>query len=117
MIRSSKVRLIMLAVVAFSVYAFAIGAPDEEAQSLVTIREAPEHVVIYTLHRGTYDGTGPTIGRLFALLGSNGLAPSSRAPPSSAIRNAITTMALNRIALPLPTRCRGSVVSVSIMIV
>jgi len=75
MIHSTKVRLIMLAVAAFSAYAFAIGAPDEEARSLVTIREAPEHVVIYTLHRGPYDGTGPTIGRLFALLGSKGLAP------------------------------------------
>ena len=75
MIRISKAVRIVLAIVAFSAYALAVGKPSADVEPLVTIREAPEHVVLYTLYRGPYDGVGAAIGRLYALLGSKGLTP------------------------------------------
>ncbi len=42
----------------------------------VSIRKVEEQVVLYTLHRGSYEKSGIAIGKLFALAGEKGIQPA-----------------------------------------
>ena len=53
--------------------------------SEVSVRKVEEHVVVYTIYRGSYDGLGMAIGKLFGVIGKNKLRPAG--PPSYAFLN------------------------------
>ena len=51
------------------------GKSLTEEISGIAIRQIEEEVVLYTIHRGSYDKIGPVIGRLYALAGKKGISP------------------------------------------
>jgi len=53
----------------------AISAKSATQESDISIRKAKEEVVLYTIHRGSYDKIGPVIGNLYALAGKKGISP------------------------------------------
>jgi len=66
--------LCALLTVAVIAVAYASAQPGEGGLEC-TIRNVPEQVVLYTLHRGPYDAVGPPIGKLFGLAGQKGVMP------------------------------------------
>lgn len=56
--------------------AASFGRARSQEQAEVSLREVGPEVVLYTLHRGPYQGVGPAIGKLFALVGQKGLMPA-----------------------------------------
>ena len=64
-----KTLLLVLAVICTTITAMRLFAKSSGAENHITIRNTPEQVVFYTIHRGSYDKIGQTIGRLFALAG------------------------------------------------
>ncbi len=65
------------ALVALTAMAVAyVSAQSDEGQLKCSVRDVPEQVVLYTLHRGSYDAVGPTIGKLFGQVGQKGIMPS-----------------------------------------
>lgn len=65
--------LLIMALIAISVVG--ISAESTADQSAFTVRKAEKQVVLYTIHRGSYDKVGETIGKLFALASQKGIAP------------------------------------------
>lgn len=63
--------VIGLAAITF-IKAFAESATDKPE---FAIRKLEPQVVLYTIHRGSYEKTGVTIGKLFALAGQKGISP------------------------------------------
>jgi len=66
--------VVMGAALVVGVCAVEIFAQSDMKMSFST-RKADEQVVLYTLHRGSYDKVGPAIGKLFALAAEKGIAP------------------------------------------
>jgi effector-binding domain-containing protein len=54
----------------------AISAKSTSDKTPIVIRDVYRQVVLYTIYRGSYDKTGATIGKLFALAGSKKISPS-----------------------------------------
>lgn len=52
-----------------------VSAQPGEGQLQCSVRDVPEQVVLYTLHRGPYGAVGPPIGKLFGLAGQKGITP------------------------------------------
>lgn len=74
----SKLRmsLLLLLVVGLAVVsAAAISTKSGTSKSAISIRKAEKQVVLYTIHRGSYDKVGAAIGKLFALAGRKGITP------------------------------------------
>ncbi|MCK4888224.1 MAG: GyrI-like domain-containing protein [Planctomycetes bacterium] len=67
------VALIVICLAAASTVA--ISAKSATQESDIFIRKAKEEVVLYTIHRGSYDKIGPVIGNLYALAGKKGISP------------------------------------------
>jgi effector-binding domain-containing protein len=57
------------------VSAAVISAKPPAEKPAFSIRKVEKQVVLYTIYRGSYDRTGPAVGRLFALAGRKGLRP------------------------------------------
>jgi len=68
--------LLLLGIGLAAVSASAISAKSAESKSAIAIREVEKQVVLYTIHRGNYNKTGPVIGKLFALAGRKGIKPA-----------------------------------------
>lgn len=74
----SKVRVwlvLSLAICLMFVSAVRIFAESPADKPGISIRKVDEQVVLYTIHRGSYDKIGSAIGNLFALAGKKGIAP------------------------------------------
>lgn len=55
------------------------SAKTPAKESGISIRNVKEEVVLYTIHRGSYDKIGPVIGNLYALAGRKGISPRGSA--------------------------------------
>ena len=64
-----------LAIVLAGACVLSARAESATEEKEFSIRKADEQVILYTLHRGSYDGAGQAIGRLFALAGQKGMIP------------------------------------------
>jgi len=72
----SKMWILSLLTVAVIIVAGAeIFAESDTTKAAFEIRKVPEQVVLYTIHRGSYDKSGMAIGKLYALAGQKGLRP------------------------------------------
>jgi len=74
----SKVKvwsLLFLAIGLMVVCAGAISMKSSSDKPSFVIRKVDKQVVLYTIHRGSYDKTGMAIGKLFALAGRKGISP------------------------------------------
>jgi effector-binding domain-containing protein len=58
-----------------AISAVEIAAESTTGQPVFTIRKVEKQVVLYTIHRGSYDKVGMAIGKLFALAGQKGITP------------------------------------------
>ena len=65
--------LLALGMVLTAVTTVGILAKSTMDEGAFTIRKVEEQVVLYTIHRGSYDKGGVTIGGLFALAGQKGI--------------------------------------------
>jgi effector-binding domain-containing protein len=73
------VTLIVLMIAAHS------RAESETRADLVSVRQHPAQIVLYTVHRGSYEGAGHATGELFATAGRKGVMP--RGPATFAYLN------------------------------
>ena len=74
-----KVWTLLLLTIGFMVISVVeIFAKPSTAKSDFTIRKVKQRVVLYTIHRGSYDKMGAGIGKLFALAGEKGITPRGR---------------------------------------
>ena len=74
----SKVKVSSLLAVSVALIAattVGIRAESTAKEGGFTIRKVEEQVVLYTIHRGSYDKAGVAIGRLFALAAQKGITP------------------------------------------
>jgi effector-binding domain-containing protein len=84
--RKLKVWFVLLLAAALSVLGIAeISTKPAAPVPPFTIGKVEPQVVLYTLHRGSYDKTGATVGKLFALAGQKSITP--RGPLSYAYLN------------------------------
>ncbi len=66
----------VLAILTTAIALFAQSADKPAAyQSEISVRELPARTVLYTIVRGHYKNTGPSIGKLFAVASKNGIRP------------------------------------------
>ncbi len=77
-------------------------AAAEAGQPAVTIRKAPEQVVLYTLYRGPYDGVGPVIGKLMMQAGQKGIAPQGNISFAYLNNPGLTTKEHNLVEIRVP---------------
>lgn len=79
----SKVKMwfmLLLLVIGLAAVSVAeISAKQAVDKPAFVIRKVEQQVVLYTIYRGSYDKTGPAIGKLFALAGKKGIAPRGSA--------------------------------------
>ena len=84
--------------------AIGTAAKESAGKEVVVIRQMKEQVVLYTIHRGSYDQIGPSVGGLFALAGQKGLMPP-RGPVTYAYLNNPTLVSsehwLTEIRIPV----------------
>ncbi|UCG60152.1 MAG: GyrI-like domain-containing protein [Phycisphaerales bacterium] len=74
--RMARIWLVLLTIpVVMFVGIIQLRAKEANEQTF-SIREADEQVVLYTIHRGSYEMAGRAIGKLFALAGQKGMRPS-----------------------------------------
>jgi len=79
MMSKVKVWTLLLLTVGFMVISVVgIFAKPSTAKSDFTIRKVEQRVVLYTIHRGSYDKMGAGVGKLFALAGEKGITPRGR---------------------------------------
>ncbi|MHC4193449.1 MAG: GyrI-like domain-containing protein [Planctomycetota bacterium] len=102
----SKLRtwlLLLAAVAVLAAGASKVVVEPAADQEDLAIRQVGEQVVLYTLYRGSYDKTGQTIGKLYALAGRKGIAPGG--PMSCAYLNNPTLVSsehwLTEIRIPV----------------
>ncbi len=79
----SKVKILSLLLISV-VCLMAVGIVEVWAKSPAdksgfVIRKAKEEVVLYTIHRGSYNKVGPVIGKLYGLAGKTGIRPRGSA--------------------------------------
>jgi effector-binding domain-containing protein len=70
-----KVWFVLLLLVCLTITAVRICAESPKDQSAFTIREVEPQVVLYTIHRGSYEQAGKAIGKLYELAGRKGIPP------------------------------------------
>jgi effector-binding domain-containing protein len=70
-----KMSLLLLTICLIFVGAAQISAKSAGCKNDFAIRKVEEQVVLYTIHRGSYDKMGPAIGKLFGLAGSKAIRP------------------------------------------
>jgi len=70
--RKVKALLLSMTVCLMVVSTAKIFAESEEDK--LSVRQLKEEVVLYTIHRGSYDRIGPLIGKLHALAGKKGIS-------------------------------------------
>ncbi len=74
----SKVKtscLFLAAAILMAVSVVETLAESATQKSAFSIRKVEEQVVLYTIHRGSYDKSANAIGKLFALAGQKGIRP------------------------------------------
>jgi len=78
----SKLRMSLLFLVVGLIIVSLAQIPAQSAggKSAFAIRKVEKQVVLYTICRGSYDKTGPAVGKLFALAGQKRIRP--RGPAS-----------------------------------
>lgn len=80
MMSKVKVWFLLLLVMTLTVVSVVeIFAKPSVNKSDFTIRKVGRQVVLYTIHRGSYDKMGAGIGKLFALAGQKGIIPRGQA--------------------------------------
>lgn len=67
--------LFLAAAILVAVSVVEILAETATQESAFSIRKVEEQVVLYTIHRGSYDKAGAAIGKLFAVAGQKGIQP------------------------------------------
>ncbi len=67
--------LFLAAAILVAVSVVEILAETATQESAFSIRKVEGQVVLYTIHRGSYDKAGSVIGKLFALAGQKGIRP------------------------------------------
>ena len=72
------VALIVICLTVISVVAIS-AQPLTKKDSGIAVRKIEEEVVLYTIHRGSYDKIGMVIGNLYALAGKEGISPRGSA--------------------------------------
>ena len=71
--------LVLMVVCLMAVGIVKVLAKSPTGKSSFVIRKVKEQVVLYTIHRGSYDKVGPVIGRLYGLAGKKGIIPRGSA--------------------------------------
>ncbi|MBW8040343.1 MAG: GyrI-like domain-containing protein [Planctomycetes bacterium] len=75
MSKSRMSLLLLLVIVLMVAGTAAISAKSVGGKPAFAIRKVEEQVVLYTIYRGSYDKTGPAVGKLFALAGRKRITP------------------------------------------
>ena len=79
MSRVKMFSLLLIVVCLIAVGLVEIWAKSPTDKSSFVIRKAKAEVVLYTIHRGSYDKVGPVIGKLYGVAGKNGIIPRGSA--------------------------------------
>ena len=72
-----KARLALVGLAAAVALVIAVSAQDQP-EALMEVREMPEQVVVYSLHKGPYEKMGDAIGPMFMAGFQQGLAPQMK---------------------------------------
>lgn len=76
----SKEKVVLLLSVVVCLIAVSTARNFAESEKVnFNIRKLKEEVVLYTIHRGSYDKTGPVIGQLYGLAGNKQISPRGSA--------------------------------------